>query len=56
MQLTWADVYFAALSNYLIVMSGGKAIFADYPNLVALLKEVSAIPSIKAWIDKRPPS
>lgn len=55
-QLTWADLYFVAISDYLQLMAGNMDFFSSNPNLKALKEKVVAIPQIKAWIDKRPAS
>ncbi|XP_054285800.1 glutathione S-transferase-like [Macrosteles quadrilineatus] len=52
-KLSWADVYFLGISDYLSHMYESD-IAADYPNIKALLVNVSSLPKIKAWIDKRP--
>lgn len=53
-QLTWADVYFFAFSDYLQLMSGNVDFFKDRPFLAALKKKVLANPGIQAWVAKRP--
>lgn len=52
-QLTWADLYFIAISDYLQKMAQ-LDFFNDYPNLQALKSKVVNIPQIKNWIAKRP--
>lgn len=54
-QLSWADLYFAAVSDYLSYMHGSD-ITADYPNVKSLKEMVYALPKIKAWVEKRPNS
>ncbi|XP_034934996.1 glutathione S-transferase-like [Chelonus insularis] len=53
--LTWADFVFVALLDYLNFMAGFD-IIEKYSNLKALKEKVLAIPQIKAWVEKRPPS
>ncbi|EEB14151.1 glutathione S-transferase, putative [Pediculus humanus corporis] len=52
-QLTWADLYFVAVSDYLQKMAE-LDFFSDYPNLQSLKNKVVNIPQIKKWIEKRP--
>ncbi|KAK6633936.1 hypothetical protein RUM44_004543 [Polyplax serrata] len=52
-QLTWADLYFVAISDYMQRMAEID-MFADYPNLQSLKNKVVNIPQIKKWIEKRP--
>ncbi|CAH1117413.1 unnamed protein product [Phaedon cochleariae] len=52
-RLTWADMYFVGILNYLNFMAL-KDIIADSPSLVSVKEHVLALPSIKAWIEKRP--
>jgi glutathione S-transferase len=51
--MSWADVYFLGISDYLSKMYGSD-IAADYPNIKALFVNVSSQPKIKAWLEKRP--
>ncbi|KAG8305694.1 hypothetical protein J6590_063858 [Homalodisca vitripennis] len=53
LQLSWADLYFAAISDYLSSMYGSN-ITAKYPNLTELREKVLALPKIKEWVSKRP--
>ncbi|XP_073979001.1 glutathione S-transferase-like [Rhodnius prolixus] len=53
--LSWGDLYFVAISDYLSYMLQFD-IFENHPNLKALKDNVLAIPKIKAWVDKRPAS
>ncbi|XP_046680424.1 glutathione S-transferase-like [Homalodisca vitripennis] len=53
-KLSWADVYFAALSDYLNWMNGSKEILVGYPNLQALKAKIFALPKIKEYVAKRP--
>nr|AVC68799.1 glutathione S-transferase 2 [Subpsaltria yangi] len=52
-KLTWADIYFVAISEHLSLMVE-KDILESYPNLKALRKTVQAYPGIKKHIEKRP--
>jgi len=54
-KLTWADLYFVAVLDYLNFMCS-KDLTADNPNLQAVKNNVLALPAIKAWVDKRPQS
>ncbi|XP_003703954.2 uncharacterized protein LOC100881165 [Megachile rotundata] len=53
--LTWADLTFVALLDYLNFMMGHN-IIEKYDNLKQLQEKVLAIPKIKSWVDKRPQS
>lgn len=53
--LTWADLTFVALLDYLNFMMGSN-IIEKYENLTQLKNKVLAIPQIKSWVDKRPES
>lgn len=52
-QLTWVDIYFAAVMD---VFSGfaGFDLIENYSNLQSVVSNVTSIDSIKAWIDSRP--
>ncbi|KAJ8974614.1 hypothetical protein NQ317_019359 [Molorchus minor] len=52
-RLTWADVYFVAILDYLNSMAK-KELIANYANLQNVKANVEAIPNVKAWIAKRP--
>ncbi|XP_011309957.1 glutathione S-transferase [Fopius arisanus] len=52
-RLTWADLVFAGLLDYLNFMAKFNLI-EKYENLKALNEKVLAEPKIKAWVDKRP--
>ncbi|XP_031631212.1 glutathione S-transferase-like [Contarinia nasturtii] len=52
-KLTWADLYFVGLLDYLNFMIGFD-LTTDRPNLKKVVDNVTAIESIKAWIAKRP--
>ncbi|XP_077276038.1 glutathione S-transferase-like [Temnothorax americanus] len=51
--LTWADITFVALLDYLNYMMN-KDIVEKYENLKQLQKKVEELPVIKSWIKKRP--
>jgi len=53
--LTWADLTFVALLDYLNYMMK-ENIIEKYDNLKQLKQKVEEIPAIKSWIEKRPPS
>ncbi|CAG9763146.1 unnamed protein product [Ceutorhynchus assimilis] len=52
-KLTWADFFFTAMTEFLIYLYGADFIF-KYPNLVQIKSNVTSIPSVEAWIAKRP--
>ncbi|XP_054740400.1 glutathione S-transferase S1 [Anastrepha obliqua] len=52
-KLTWADVYFAGIIDYMNYMVK-RDLLEQYPALKAVVDEVNALESIKAWIEKRP--
>ncbi|XP_050440184.1 glutathione S-transferase-like [Adelges cooleyi] len=52
-KLTWADLFFVAVLDYLNYMAGID-LLDGRPQLQALKATVVAIPQIKAWIAKRP--
>ncbi|KAK7864595.1 hypothetical protein R5R35_003186 [Gryllus longicercus] len=52
-KLTWADVYFVAILDYLNFMVG-KDLVEEYPTLRALRTTVLELPGIKEWVAKRP--
>lgn len=52
-KLTWADVYFIAILDYLNHLIGGD-LLENRPHLQKLRVNVTNIPSIKSWVDKRP--
>ncbi|KAK0182785.1 hypothetical protein PV327_000884 [Microctonus hyperodae] len=54
-KLTWADLVFVALLDYLNFMAKYN-IIEKYDNLKMLQDKVLAIPKIKAWVNKRPQS
>nr|CAD7411034.1 unnamed protein product [Timema poppensis] len=51
--LTWADMYFVGLLGCLNGMMGHDLV-EKYDNLKALNEKVLEIPTIKAWVKKRP--
>ncbi|KAG7213587.1 hypothetical protein KM043_002841 [Ampulex compressa] len=53
--LTWADLAFVALLDYLNFMMKTD-IIEKYENLVQLKQKVLEIPGIKSWVEKRPQS
>jgi len=54
-RLTWVDLYFVAVLDYVKFMTKPELI-DNYPNLLAVVKNVLAVESIKSWVDKRPSS
>lgn len=52
-KLTWADIFFASLNDYLSAMAG-KNVTADHPNLNNLVSKVYNLPGVKSYLDKRP--
>ncbi|XP_055705974.1 glutathione S-transferase [Phlebotomus papatasi] len=52
-KLTWADLYFAGILDYLNYMTKTD-LTEKYPNLKAVVDNVLGIESIKAWVEKRP--
>jgi len=53
LQLTWADIFFIAIQQYLDAMVKFEVV-EKYPNLKALKEKVRAIPQIAAWLAKAP--
>lgn len=53
MQLSYADLFFAAISDS-ISTAYESDITEDKPHLKALKEKILSIPSIKAWVEKRP--
>jgi glutathione S-transferase len=53
--LTWADIYYVGIIDYLSAMVK-EDLVEKYANLKALKENVLALPSIKAWVEKRPES
>lgn len=54
-KLTWADVYFTGMINYLNSMVGYD-LLQGHPNLAKVIEHTSSAPGIKQWIEKRPKS
>jgi len=54
-RLTWADLYFVAILDYLKYMTKPE-LLANSPNLQAVVDNVLAVESIKEWVSKRPAS
>lgn len=52
-QLTWADLYFTAILDYMDYMVKGDLV-EKHANLKAVRDNVLALPAIKEWIAKRP--
>lgn len=52
-QLTWADLFFVAVLDYLNFMAKIDTL-EGRPNLKALKEKVLEVPQIKAWVAKRP--
>nr|CAH7731288.1 unnamed protein product [Callosobruchus chinensis] len=52
-KLTWADVYFTSIIDYLNALLD-QDIIAKSPNLQAVKNKVWSIPNVKKWMDKRP--
>ncbi|XP_052873491.1 glutathione S-transferase [Anopheles cruzii] len=52
-KLSWADIYFTAILDYLGYMTKSDLI-ANHPNLQRVVDNVTSIESIRNWIDKRP--
>jgi len=52
-RLTWADVYFAGVLDYLNYMAKTDLV-ENHPNLKKVVETVYALEPIKAWIEKRP--
>lgn len=53
LQLTWADVYFTAVLDYLNYMAK-QDLTANHPNLKQVVENVLNVEGIKNWIAKRP--
>lgn len=52
-KLTWADVYFAGIVDYMNYMVK-RDLLEAYPSLKSVVDAVNGIETIKAWIEKRP--
>ncbi|XP_041786210.1 glutathione S-transferase-like [Anopheles merus] len=52
-KLSWADIYFTAILDYLNYMTKSDLV-ANHPYLQRVVDNVTSIESIRSWIDKRP--
>jgi len=52
-QLTWADLAFIVMSDWLSVV-GADSQIDSYPKLKALHRKVTQLPKIAEWLSKRP--
>ncbi|KAH8395390.1 hypothetical protein KR222_009613 [Zaprionus bogoriensis] len=52
-KLTWADVYFAGITDYMNYMVK-RDLLEPYPALRGVVDAINALEPIKAWIEKRP--
>uniref|UniRef100_A0A1B6LRQ1 glutathione transferase n=1 Tax=Graphocephala atropunctata TaxID=36148 RepID=A0A1B6LRQ1_9HEMI len=52
-KMSWADLYFTAVSNSLSLFNGSE-ITEGYPNVKRLQDKINSLPQIKAWRAKRP--
>jgi prostaglandin-H2 D-isomerase / glutathione transferase len=52
-RLTWADLHFAAITEYLNYLTK-RDVLTDYPHLKGIVESVVNIEAIKKWISKRP--
>jgi glutathione S-transferase len=50
---TWADIYFAAIVEYLRYLTG-RNLLDTYPHLTRVVNNIVEIRSIKNWIEIRP--
>ncbi|ELU01181.1 hypothetical protein CAPTEDRAFT_165166 [Capitella teleta] len=58
-KLTWADIYVYAMLNLIYTgtnMLGEGITFDLHPQIQAFVAKVEAVPSIAAWLEKRPKS
>uniref|UniRef100_A0A1B6F138 glutathione transferase n=1 Tax=Cuerna arida TaxID=1464854 RepID=A0A1B6F138_9HEMI len=53
-QLTYVDLYFVSLLDYIKYMLDGKSLTDGYENLQKLTAKVYQVPQIKTWLEKRP--
>lgn len=51
--MTWADLYFVAVLDYLNFMAK-RDLTAGYPSLKKVVDNVLSLESIKKWVAKRP--
>lgn len=52
-QLSWADLFFVAILDYLNFMVKID-LLEGRPKLQGLKEQVLAVPQIKTWVEKRP--
>jgi prostaglandin-H2 D-isomerase / glutathione transferase len=52
-RLTWADLYFAAIKEYMSFVAKYD-LTEKYGNLKKVVDNVMAIDSVKKWVEKRP--
>lgn len=52
-RLTWADIFFTAILDYLNYMAK-MDLLENYPKLKKLTETVFALDGIKQWVEKRP--
>jgi len=52
--VTWADLMFVNLGDYVIHMCNAGPVLEQFPKLKALKARVEALPKIAAWIAERP--
>ncbi|XP_014472024.1 PREDICTED: uncharacterized protein LOC106743045 [Dinoponera quadriceps] len=52
--LSWADLVFVGLLDYMNHMMDNQEIIEKYDNLKQLNQKVLEVPAIKSWIEKRP--
>lgn len=53
LQLSWADLFFAANSEHMSLMLGSD-VTQGYPNMQALQERVYSLPRVQTWLQKRP--
>jgi glutathione S-transferase len=53
-ELTWADIQFLSLVQWMTIFGGVENPLANYPKLAALKKRVESVPKIAEWIEQRP--
>lgn len=51
--MTWADVYFAGIIDYLNYLAKVD-LTANFPNVKQVIDNVNANENIKNWVEKRP--
>lgn len=52
-KLTWADIYFAGILDYLNYLTKTDLI-EKHPNLKRVVDQVNNLEQIKTWLEKRP--